>query len=816
MPRLDYDWLSMKHAYLFEDCFVPLADQGLVLVRGFNTIDGGFLGVGKSSLFNGFSRVQVGKSGKDDRADEIINDHVGQDLEKVLRLRKDGHPYEIRQYRKHSLYGTAVQVIDFDTGKDILPSAARKRPQKWIREKLLEVDDTTFFNILYLRQDFNHAMMFGKQGERRQKYTTMFDLHFYDQVLDQVKSHIRMLEATLEETRVTQGQLEEVEQELGQVGGISKLRNRYKKAARRVEAYQAGWYVSTQELEDKQELLSQLALRYNYSKELKETWESSPSLREQFDSVSAITETAIEELEEARQKLSVRRTKLEDSIDGARRRKIIESQLGSIAEDLEAYSDIEGAENEVADIKSRLHYLTTVELPASERLESLQQQLNRLPPLPKNTKRVRSTYEDLQAQNLELEGRVKALKRQLSSGICPECERPLSLSEEEYATLSRRSKDARKKLKKVRSELYELKTVIQHITQHDSLSDKINNLATTRTSKAVQDEIDRLRKRERKLSKVIELSNQRETLEQQLQILPTDDPKALTKKVKRLRIKERDQKTITKHARTCLNLSEQLADLPEGNRKALRKEVKQLKADIRELASKIKRWSGKIGKLEGSLERIEELQAKAKKLRKRLSKSKKAKRDLDCYETLKRVFGSKGLKQERFESILQEATTTTVPAYTNILWPNKQVSLHLDLGGDLEFYLRRKGKKKQTRSNLLSGGESHKAGLAFLLGLRDLKEIYTNTSFNLLIIDEPFGNLDPQGEEALLSILELLKSRFSSIFVISHRPEVIGSSVWDQTWWVVREKAFSKLYTDGPPEKYERLAQDFMTAEGAL
>jgi DNA repair exonuclease SbcCD ATPase subunit len=93
--------------------------------------------------------------------------------------------------------------------------------------------------------------------------------------------------------------------------------------------------------------------------------------------------------------------------------------------------------------------------------------------------------------------------------------------------------------------------------------------------------------------------------------------------------------------------------------------------------------------------------------------------------------------------------------------------------------------------------------------MRDLKELYTDTKVNVLIVDEPFGNLDPLGRDSLLRIFVALKQRFGSVFVISHRPEVLDSDVWDKIFWVVRENNEAKLYLEDPPEKYLDLAQKF-------
>lgn len=816
MPKYEYDSFVMRNAYIFPEVVVPLANQGLVQVRSLNVDDGGFLGCGKSSLFNGFSRLQIGKSGKEDKVDEIVFDQVGSDMEKILRLKKDGKPLEIRQYRKHQLYGTTVIAEDLTTGADLIPSDAKKHPHTYIRDEILGIDETTFLTVLYLMQNFNHELLQGKDSQKYKKLTAMFDLDLFDKLLDQTKSHTRILQTKLTKTTSDQGRLEEKKKELAKLPPIKKLKKKHKVASKKMEAYQAGWYVSTKELEDRQELLAQLSLRFNYEKELSSVWDENPVLRDRFSSIESITDSSLDELDEEISLAIRKRTKLEGKIDGAKRRQIIESQLASIEDLLTDGLSLKEAEDELEDLKSRLHYLSAVELPAAEKREELLQKATRLPPVPGNAKKIRSDYEEVLEEITSLKSKIGREKHQLDSGVCGECGRPLSLDEQEFSKLVKSRKHDLKILKDTKKREFALKSLISAIEEHETIDSKLAALPTSRSSKVVQEELNSLRSKDRKLSKFVELTKQREVLEGQLSGLPKKDPNRYKDKVQAFRKKAASLKNLAKLAKQCHHLDVQLRKLPSGDRKQLRREVKDLRTEIRSLGSKIKKWSAKLNSVETLLDRVLVLKREVKKLKKELSSTSSIRRDLDCYEALKLAFGPKGLKKERFQSILQEATQKTIPTYTDILWPNKQVQLHLEADDGIQFYLKRKNKEQSTRSHLLSGGEAHKAGLALILGLRDLKELYTDTSFNLLIIDEPFGNLDPQGELALLSILELLKRRFSSIFVISHRPEVIESSVWDQTWWVIRENNRSQLWTKPPPVRYEKLARSFLTTSGAL
>ncbi len=145
---------------------------------------------------------------------------------------------------------------------------------------------------------------------------------------------------------------------------------------------------------------------------------------------------------------------------------------------------------------------------------------------------------------------------------------------------------------------------------------------------------------------------------------------------------------------------------------------------------------------------------------------------------------------------LHEATKKLVgvlPMYLHSLFQGENISVDvedIDDSSDLVFL------KNGTRIPLegLSGGQQRKLGLAILFAFTQI----ANRNSNIMILDEPYTNLDPKSRSACYEIIRDLlgpdrrNKNLSSIFVMSHDQD-LKLQRFDQRWSVKSDGRISTL-----------------------
>lgn len=806
MPTIKYEHLSFENGYVYRSCEVPLHEQGLVLIRGLNLDDGGYLGSGKSSLFEVFSHVQLGKGGKTasrkTELDSIVNWSVGSDYSAVLRYTVDGHPYEIRQYRKHKLYKNRTLVIDRETGRNIIPRSGARFPHKWIREEHLKLDETSFFNLVYLRQELNHVLLHGRDYEVRKKLTSMFGLDIFDKLYSLAHDRIKTVGGNLESLEKLEAELTNLNAQLQGAEDLEELQENQEQQEKSLSALQESLDETARRRGDLRDLFAKIEIRRDLALQAKTAWDNS-KLSKLVNSPKDIDDDLVKRLEKKSESYSEEYVLAKDQADAFRRRNIIEQKLSKISG-----RDIEDVDEELSEVRTQLARLKGQELPQAQRRMKVLEEMAKLDRPKKSLLDIRTKLEDVLAKETTAQQEIKVLTAQLRDNVCSACKRPFDIQQDQVDEMKVKLERTRSQHGKLRDLRFQLRDMIEGAEAYKTLESQLEAIDTTRSPREIQTEIQGLLKKERELTEEYELSKQRLELNGQLKELPVGTVN--DQLLDRLRLRSSAAKMRGAVAQKILNLLNQIEDLPMGDRKDIAAQIDSLTEESGSLSEDLKVLSLEVARTEERIATISNLQNRRDKVQKGLSRGSQILNNKRCLESLKSAFGNQGLKNDRFQSILREATETTVPLYSSTLWPKSNIDLCLsDQDGSIQFQLRRKNGNIITGSDMLSGGERHKAGLAFLFGMRDLKEVYTESSSNVLIVDEPFGSLDPQGTSGLMRILQILKQKFGSVFVISHRPEVLNHPAWDKVWWAVRNENESTLYRGDLPQQYQEIAQQY-------
>jgi DNA repair exonuclease SbcCD ATPase subunit len=806
VPKIEYLSLEFENAYIYQRCVVPLKDQGLVLVRGLNLDDGGYLGAGKSSIFEVFAQLQVGKCGKNEvrggiSKDDIVNHYQGTDFYAKLSLTVDGHPYDLIQYRKHQRHGNRLLVLDRETGENILPKGVGAASYRWIGNSVLGMDDVTFFNLVYLAQEFSSVMIHGSESDRRKQLTRMFNLHIYDDLYDLTRRDLEAKASAATDFETIQVELQEVTERLSKLQDLDHLSALLSDADQALETVSQQVQADMQEYQELSTLLANAKLRRDLILEVRELYKQT-KWPPQFTRPQDITQAFVSELKQQYDNLHAEQVTVLSTLETVQHKTELEHELKRLTGREAAI-----VQQELTEAKSRIRLLQTSELPQAEERVEVAQDLQRVGKPSQTSTELDRAHTTAVEEETRLKTEIATLHSQVANEVCPTCHRPFHVTGKQLNEMEQRLFGLRAELEGQTKLLHELRQKRDQATKYQRLLDRYKATLAVRTPEEIQLEINQLVRKEKVLTTELEQAQRRLVLQGQLRGLPSEDTASLETRAASLKLKLEVVNRLHRAASTIVDKVRNLVKLPQANLEDLENRMVVVKQRLDQASDSLKTANQVVTNLSGQVDEHRRLVRRRTTLAETLTKRKALIQEITCLRALKRAFDPKGLKQDRFRSLLTDATQRTVPLYANILWPNRTVALSIsDREGSIQFQLEREN--TATSSSLLSGGERHKSGLAFLFGMRDLKELYTGCSTNLLIVDEPFGSLDPQGTESLISLFELMKQRFGTIFVISHRPEVLENPIWDQTWWVVRERNNAQLYCGEPPAKYRQLAAE--------
>ena len=92
-----------------------------------------------------------------------------------------------------------------------------------------------------------------------------------------------------------------------------------------------------------------------------------------------------------------------------------------------------------------------------------------------------------------------------------------------------------------------------------------------------------------------------------------------------------------------------------------------------------------------------------------------------------------------------------------------------------------------------SAGEKARADLVIAMALGDLAQLRTSKQLLWRFLDEPFESIDSAGTEAIVKLLHDQKSRYKTVFVVTHKAEF--KELFSQSITIVKENGISRLDT---------------------
>lgn len=181
----------------FKSLDLDIANRGLVLIDGDNKTNQSFRsnGSGKTSSISAIVYGFYGVTPNGQKADEVVNRHVGTGMKVVLHFEKDGDKYRIERYRKYPVHRNKVFLFVNDT--DISMESMAKTEKKII--DIIGLDFTTAVNSVIFSQGTG-AGQFTTATDREKKeiLETVVNLSVYTEAQEVAKVHAKEAGKALE------------------------------------------------------------------------------------------------------------------------------------------------------------------------------------------------------------------------------------------------------------------------------------------------------------------------------------------------------------------------------------------------------------------------------------------------------------------------------------------------------------------------------------------------------------------------------------------------------------------------------------------
>jgi DNA repair exonuclease SbcCD ATPase subunit len=733
-----------------ENAFLELRDQGLVLVRGENLDEGGSNGSGKTTLFDLLSTTLTGSSGKGARKNDYLPLWGGKDLELVLRFEHGGNSYVVNNYRKHSVHGTRIQLLE--NGVDITPTTKIDDVQKMVLERS-GITEREWYGSVYLTQQHSHSLITGTPKEKKAYLAAHFGLDNIDaciKVNEKWVNGIQLPDDTVLKELLTtcEEQLRSIPEEEVLRADIAQYTSRAQDLSKRMVdvGVEIRNYEQARGAEANRRQHVQTLARFGYQ-------------------IDQINKAAVDALR-------ARIRQAESAASVLHSRATVEAQL----QQLEAGETPEALQAEMADVQRKLTVLKDVGQGLNQRAY-LESKLTGIPDVTGTLDEVRTSLMVSRKQLSKLEARSGVLQQEIQNlrkleDKCPVCLRSITKQELEDMVSQREKSmsEYTEVLPQVRDMVRQSEIDLRHLEERIKLMADLEGLPVGSVEQA-RIEYEDLRSKLTSLTQQIATATTRKRLVDQLSSMHIPDGVDDIPQIPYLN----ETLMVVSAAYDFVLRFGDVRFSEEGLALAQQTQA-DLQAQHTEATARMSELTAQLHDRQRLVQQASDIQRQVQKA----SAEKQRKRVLEVLQVVLKDVKAKALRD------CTEMIRSALPLYVRQLFPNGDVSVELAEEEDsLDFYLKKSG--QQIPMSLVSGGQAKRIGLAVLFAFAKLGAKTTN----VLITDEPYKDLDAIGRACAFELLQDLG--IPSIFVTSHDQDQLSESRYDKVLVMRMQNGRSQL-----------------------
>lgn len=621
------------------------------------------------------------------------------------------------------------------------------------------------------------------------------------------KQALRDAEAELQKKMAIRQQQENLVNLLRQNYHILETQKEHLEGMRRnlaqLEEEQRSKHASRQEHEERlkkiQETIQhtdEIQARYQRFQELRAVLEDLDALRLRFGELEAQRQGCLQEIEKERVRL--------------------ETELHSLREQA---SRLEQEQTQIPTLEQELHQLES-------EINALEAQMRRFQDAQAHRQALLEEQSRLNAENQELKRQMDELKARIDrlaeSETCPLCGQPLSPEHRQRTvdelnaqgtSLGQRYRQNKERLLQIVEELkvlnegnlFAFQAQLQERTARRAAYETRLQALYQAQQEWEQKGRPQLIEIERLLQEgsfALEARQRLSELEQSLRALGYDPAyhQACLDEFRQLREVEEAHRLLETARLEMKNLEQRVAELL-SEEQSLQAKIERQRAEILDMEAQLTPLASLASDLEraeqellrykeeenralaevgAQRQRVKVLESRRQRAKDRREEKEKLQARIGHYKSLERAFGKDGVPALLIEQALPQIEERANQILDRL--SNGQLSLRFIT--QTEYKDKKREDRKETLEiqisdpngirpyEMYSGGEAFRVNFALRLALAQVLAQRKGARLQTLIIDEGFGSQDSQGRQRLIEAINLVRSEFAKILVITHLDEL--------------------------------------------